>query len=68
MGIAPAVIKMLILPGITGLLLTCFGIQGDSRLVLMSSMPTAFASIILAEAYDLNRQIAALPLIPCLYR
>lgn len=60
-GIFPTVIKMLVLPGITGLLLTCFGIRGDSRLVLvlMSSMPTAFASIILAEAYNLDRQIPA---------
>lgn len=60
-GIFPAIIKMLILPGITGLWLTFLGMEGDSRLVLvlMSSMPTAFASIILAEAYNLDRQIAA---------
>ncbi len=60
-GVFPAILKMLILPGITGIVLTCFGIQGDSRLVLvlMSSMPTAFASVILAEAYNLDRNVAA---------
>ena len=60
-GIFPTVLKMLILPGITGLLLTCFGMRGDSRLVLvlMSGMPTAFASIILSEAYNLDRNVAA---------
>lgn len=60
-GIFPTMLKMIILPGITGLLLTFSNIQGESRLVLvlMSSMPTAFASIILAEAYNLERDIAA---------
>ncbi len=60
-GIFPAIIKMIILPGITGILLTCFGIKGDSCLVLvlMSGMPTAFASLILAEVYDLNQSVAA---------
>jgi malate permease and related proteins len=60
-GIFPAMLKMIILPSITGLLLTFCNIQGESRLVLvlMSSMPTAFASIILAEVYDLERNIAA---------
>ena len=60
-GVISSLLKMLVLPGITGLILTCFGMRGDSRLVLvlMSSMPTAFASIILAEAYDLERNIAA---------
>ena len=60
-GIFPALLKMLVLPGITGLLLTCFGMRGDSRLVLvlMSGMPTAFASIILTEAYNLDRNTAA---------
>ena len=60
-GIFPAIFKMIVLPGITGLLLTCFGLEGDGRLVLvlMSSMPTAFASIILAEAYNLDRNVTA---------
>ena len=61
LGLFPSILKMLIIPGLTGLLLTCFGLHGDSRLVLvlMSSMPTAFASIILTEEYNLNRQIVA---------
>lgn len=61
LGIFPTIFKMLILPGVTGLLLTCFGLQGDGRLVLvlMSGMPTAFASIILAEAYNLDRNVTA---------
>lgn len=61
LGIIPAMLKTLIIPGLAGLLLTLFGLRGDARLVLvlMSSMPTAFASIILAEEYNLDRQIAA---------
>ena len=60
-GIFPAIIKMIILPGMTGILLTFFGIKGDSCLVLvlMSGMPTAFASLILAEIYNLNQNVAA---------
>ena len=60
-GIVPAIVKILIIPGLTGFFLTLFGLRGDARLVLvlMSSMPTAFASIILTEEYDLNREIAA---------
>lgn len=61
LGIVPAVVKIFVLPCVTGLLLTLSGFRGDSRLVLvlMSGMPTAFASIILAETYNLERNIAA---------
>lgn len=60
-GIFPAVFKMIILPGLAGLLFTFMGMKGDSRLVLvlMFSMPTAFASVILAEEYNLDKQVAA---------
>ena len=60
-GVMPAILKSFILPGLLGVVLTLFGIAGEARLVLvlMSSMPTAFASIILAEEYNLNRQIPA---------
>lgn len=60
-GILPTTIKMLFLPAVTGLLLTCVGMTGDGRLtlVLMSGMPSAFASIILAEEYNLDRQVGA---------
>jgi malate permease and related proteins len=57
----PSMIKMLILPGLAGIGLTLMGVHGDARLalVLMSGMPTAFANLILAEEYNLDRQIAA---------
>ncbi len=60
-GVIPSAVKMLILPGLVGLSLTLLGIVGDGRLalVLMSGMPTAFANVILAEEYNLDRQIAA---------
>lgn len=61
LGAFPALVKMLILPMMTGLLLTYLGMEGDSRLVLvlMAGMPTAFSSVILTEEYDLDRQIVA---------
>lgn len=60
-AIIPAVLKILVLPALAGIVLTYFGITGDARfaLVLMSGMPTAFANLILAEEYNLDRQIAA---------
>ena len=60
-GVIPAMLKTLVVPAIAGLLFTIVGLEGDARLVLvlMSSMPTAFASIILAEEYNLDRQVAA---------
>jgi malate permease and related proteins len=60
-AIAPTILKILVLPGLTGLACTVFGIQGDACLVLMlmSGMPTAFANAILAEEYNLDRTIAA---------
>jgi len=60
-GIFPTLVKMLIIPGTIGLVLTSLGVEGDKRLVLvlMSSMPTAFASVILSEAYNLDRNIVA---------
>lgn len=60
-GIFPTLVKMLIIPGTIGLILTSLGIEGDKRLVLvlMSSMPTAFASVILSETYNLDRNVAA---------
>lgn len=60
-AIIPTVLKMLVLPAIAGIALTYLGITGDARfaLVLMSGMPTAFANLILAEEYNLDRQLAA---------
>ena len=60
-GIMPAILKTIVVPAVAGILFTLLGLKGDARLVLvlMSSMPTAFASIILAEEYNLDRQVAA---------
>jgi malate permease and related proteins len=60
-AIIPALLKMLVIPGLTGLCLTWFGFTGDARLsmVLMSGMPTANTNLILAEEYDLDRQVTA---------
>ena len=60
-ALVPTILKMLVLPGIAGLAFTLLGLSSDARLamVLMSGMPTAFASVILAEEYNLDRQLAA---------
>ena len=60
-AIIPASLKMLLIPGLTGLCLTFFGVTGDARLsmVLMSGMPTANTNLILAEEYNLDRQVTA---------
>lgn len=60
-AILPSLLKMLVIPGLTGLCLTWFGFTGDARLsmVLMSGMPTANTNLILAEEYNLDRQITA---------
>ena len=60
-AIAPALLKMLIIPGLTGLCLTLFGVTGDARLsmVLMSGMPTANTNLILAQEYNLDCQVTA---------
>lgn len=60
-AIVPTSLKLLILPGLVAIGLTLLGVEGDGRLalVLMSGMPTAFANVILAEEYNLDRQIAA---------
>ncbi len=49
------------MPGVVGIGTTLMGLDADSRLalVLMSGMPTAFAGLILAEEYDLNRELIA---------
>lgn len=61
LAIVPAVLKMVILPGWIAFLVTLLGVSGDGRLalVLMSGMPTAFAGLILAEEYELDRELMA---------
>jgi malate permease and related proteins len=60
-ALLPSAIKMLAIPCLAGIGLTLLGVAGDARLslVLMAGMPTAFANLILAEEYDLDRQLAA---------
>lgn len=58
-GVAIA-IKMLLLPLAVGLGLTALGIDGPPRLVmvLQAGMPSAFSNLVLAEAYDLDRELS----------
>jgi predicted permease len=53
-------IKMLLVPLALGLLLPLLGLQGGSRLVLIlqMAMPPAFATLVIAETYDLDRELA----------
>jgi malate permease and related proteins len=57
----PVALKMIVLPALVGVGTTCLGLTGDVRLglVLMAGMPSAFASLILAEEYNMNRDLAA---------
>jgi malate permease and related proteins len=57
----PVGLKMILLPALVGIGTSFLGLTGDVRLglVLMAGMPSAFASLILAEEYDMNRDLAA---------
>ncbi len=61
LALVPATLKVLVLPGLVGLSLSLLGLPPAACLamVLMSGMPTAFASLILAEEYDLDRELTA---------
>lgn len=54
------VIKMLLVPFILGSSLSLFGITGAPQLVivLQMAMPPAFATLVIAEAYNLDRDLA----------
>ncbi|MFK0732453.1 MAG: AEC family transporter [Gloeotrichia echinulata GP01] len=56
-----SIIKVLIIPMVVGLCATYFGVTGEQRLVLvlMSGTPTGLAVLILAEVYDLDRNLLA---------
>ncbi|MBD2100215.1 AEC family transporter [Leptolyngbya sp. FACHB-261] len=60
-ALLPAMFKVVVLPGLTGLALRVWGLPMEVclALVLMSGMPTAFASLILAEEYNLDRELTA---------
>jgi predicted permease len=57
----PTLVRIVVMPLLVGVGLTLLGVQGDQRLalVLMSGMPTAMATLILAEEHGLNRDIMA---------
>ncbi|PSB25066.1 AEC family transporter [Stenomitos frigidus] len=61
LAILPTLLKMLVLPLAIGLGTTLLGLSGDARLalVLMAGMPSAFAGLILAEEYELDRELIA---------
>ena len=52
-------IKMFLVPLIVAMVLTTIGLSGPPRLVLLlqSAMPCAFATLVLAEAYDLDKDL-----------
>lgn len=60
-ALLPTLVKMLVLPLAVGIGTTLLGLAGDARLalVLMSGMPSAFAGLILAEEYELDRELIA---------
>lgn len=61
-ALLPALLRVIIIPGLVGLAITLLlGLSGDRRLamVLMSGVPSAFAGLIFAEEYDLDRKLIA---------
>ena len=62
LALIPAVLRVVIIPLLVGGLTTLLlGLSGDRRLamVLMSGMPSAFCGLILAEEYNLDRDLIA---------
>lgn len=59
LALIPATLKVLVVPALVGLTVTYLGLTGEPRLVLvlMSGVPTGLATLILAEVYDLNREL-----------
>ncbi len=60
-ALLPSCLKILLLPGLVGLSCCLLGLSGEPRLalVLMAGMPSAFAGLILAEEYELDRDLIA---------
>jgi len=58
-AVLPTVLKVLIVPGLVGLGATFLGVTGAPRLVLvlMSGTPTGLSVLILAEVYNLDREL-----------
>jgi hypothetical protein len=60
-ALLPTLLKVGLIPCLVGLAATALRLTNDVRLalVLMSGMPTAFAGLILAEEYELDRELIA---------
>ncbi|MGB8703371.1 MAG: AEC family transporter [Thermosynechococcaceae cyanobacterium] len=60
-GVLPATVKVLMMPAIVALLTPYLGIVGEPRLalVLMAGTPTALTTLVLAEEYNLDRDVMA---------
>jgi malate permease and related proteins len=62
LAIAPAIIRVFVIPLLVGIVISLlFDLSNSQRLamVLMSGMPSAFAGLILAEEYNLDRDLIA---------
>lgn len=62
LALIPAILKVLVMPLLVAFLTTyLLGLSGDRRLamILMSGMPSGFAALILAEEYNLDRDLVA---------
>ncbi|MEG4860115.1 AEC family transporter [Microcoleus sp. K1-B6] len=61
LALIPSLLKVVIVPVLIGLGASYFGLSGDPRfvLVLMSGTPTALSVLILAEVYELDRDLLA---------
>lgn len=61
LAVVPTMVKIILIPALIGLLALGLGLAEDACLavVLMSGMPTAFAGLILAEEYELDRDLIA---------
>lgn len=59
LGLVPTLLKVVIVPGLVGLGATYLGLTGIPRfvLVLMAGTPTGLSVLILAEVYDLDREL-----------
>jgi malate permease and related proteins len=61
LALLPALLKTIVMPGILGLVLLVLDIPQPARLalVVMAGVPSAFAALILAEEYNLDRDLVA---------
>ncbi len=61
LAIAPTVCKIVLIPLLVGITATLAGLNPAAclALVIMSGMPSAFAGLILAEEYELDRELIA---------